>query len=129
LGGTESTPLVSTLALQQGNNPYSLSNYLDKMYVYGGLYPLLMAPLIDVIQPPIRIPRLISAISVLLSSLLMFWILWKRNSSIVGLLVATVILAYILCLILKITLAEPDLPGFLLFLFGLFIFTELESLF
>jgi hypothetical protein len=99
------------------------------MYVYGGLYPLLMAPLIDVIQPIIRIPRLLSAISVLLSSLLMFCMLRKRNSSIVGSITGAVILAYALCLIFKITLAGPDLPGFLLLLCGLFLFMEFGSSF
>jgi hypothetical protein len=122
LAGAESTPIISAITIHEGDNPYTLSKYPEKMYIYGGLFPLLIAPWIDIIEPLILIPRLINAISYFLSILVMFALLRRRNASIIGSLVGTIILAYALCLILQITFSGPDLIGFFIFIFGFYLF-------
>lgn len=122
LAGTESTPIISAIAIHEGDNPYTLSNFPEKMYVYGGLFPLLISPWIDIVQPLILIPRLINAISLTLSILVMFALLRRRNTSFIGSLVGTTILAYALCLVLQITFSGPDLIGFFIFILGIYLF-------
>jgi hypothetical protein len=94
------------------------------MYIYGGLYPLMIAPWINIIQPIILIPRLFSALSALFSIFLMFLLLRKRGASALGALFGSAILAYALCLVFKITLAGPDLTGVFVFLLGFFLFSH-----
>jgi hypothetical protein len=117
----EPASLVAANAIHNGVNPFSLNSYPEDMYIYGLLYPFMIAPWINVIQPLVLIPRLIDFTFLILTVLLMFSFLRFRRATVTGSLIGASIFINALCLVFKINGSRPDLPALFFSLLGIYV--------
>jgi hypothetical protein len=117
----EPASIIEAIAIHQGINPFTLDNYPQDMYIYGLIYPYMISPWINVIQPIILIPRLIDFIFLALTITLFIALLRFKKASIIGSLIGASILLNALCLVLQINGSRPDIPALFFSLAGIYI--------
>ncbi len=117
----EAAGVFTAVDLSNKLNPYQLEAFPEHLYVYGVLYPLMIAPWLGWITPAIAIPRLINIIFLGLAALTMFGIFRLHKASIVGSLVGSLIFVSAMCVVLKINGARPDISGMFFMLLGVYL--------
>jgi hypothetical protein len=117
----EAASIVDANAIHSGINPFTLNAYPGDMYTYGLIYPFMISPWINVIQPLVLIPRLIDFALLLLTVFLVFALLRFKKATLTGSLIGSLILLNALCLVLKINGSRPDIPAVFFSLLGIFI--------
>src|SRR4030042_4096887 len=115
----DAASIQAAVDFSRGINPYSIENYPDHIYLYGILYPLIMAPFIKFVAHPILIARFMDVLFLFLFLCISFWILRKRNTSIISSLIAVLILLNSFCLIWFINGSRPDTSGLFFSLLGI----------
>lgn len=89
------------------------------MYLYGFMYPLLLAPFINLVTHPILVASYLDFAFLFLFLCLSFWIFRKRNASFISSLIGTLILLNSFIFIWKINGHRPDIMGLFFALLGL----------
>lgn len=107
--------------ISQGINFYRLYAYPDHIYLYGFLYPLLIAPFYNLFDHPILAARLIDVFFLGLFLAMSFDIFRNRGASIISSLIGLLILANSTCLIWKIDGSRPDISGLFFAILALYI--------
>jgi hypothetical protein len=107
----EAASIYPALAFAKGINPYSLQSFPEHMYVYGLLYPLSLAPFINLGDHPLLVARYYNVLFLVFFLGVSFWIFRKRNASINSSLIGVLILLNSMCYIWAINGARPDAPG------------------
>ena len=115
----DAASISSAVDFSRGINLYSIENFPDHIYLYGFLYPLIMAPFIKFVANPILIARFIDVLFLILFLGISFWILRKRNTSIISSLIAVLILLNSFCFIWFINGSRPDTSGLFFSLLGI----------
>lgn len=116
----EGAHYLVSVALSKGHFPFTLANQPDLSYMYGIVYPLISSFFIQLFGDNISILRVISALSILISTLyfVRYNLKLKVRSSQVFL---SCILFYGINLFLCIPSARPDALGYLFFILSVFI--------
>jgi hypothetical protein len=107
--------------ISQGINFYRLYTYPDHIYLYGFLYPLLIAPFYTLFTHPILAARLIDVIFLGLFLAMSFDIFRTRGASINSSLIGVLILLNSTCLIWKIDGSRPDISGLFFAILAIYI--------
>jgi hypothetical protein len=114
----ETASIYPAVAFAKGVNPYSIQNFPEHIYVYGFLYPLSLAPFINLGDHPMLVARYYNVLFLVFFLGISFWIFRKRNASINSSLIGVLILLNSICYIWAINGARPDVPGLFFALFG-----------
>jgi hypothetical protein len=107
----EPASIYSAVDLSRGINPYDLQNFPEHIYLYGILYPLVLAPFVGFFTQPLLAARWLNVLFAVLFLGMSFRIFRKRKASIISALIGTLLLLDGLCYIWKINGARPDVPG------------------
>ena len=116
----EGAHYLVSVALLKGHFPFTLANQPDLSYMYGIVYPLISSFFLQLFGDNISILRVISALSILISTLyfVRYNLKLKVRSSQIFL---SCILFYGINLFLCIPSARPDALGYLFFILSVFI--------
>ena len=116
----EGAHYLVSVALLKGHFPFTLANQPDLSYMYGIVYPLISSFFLQLFGDNISILRMISALSILISTLyfVRYNLKLKVRSSQIFL---SCILFYGINLFLCIPSARPDALGYLFFILSVFI--------
>lgn len=104
-----------------GVNFYRLYTYPGHIYLYGFLYPLMVAPFVNVLPHPIMAVRWIDALFLILFLIMSFDIFRLRKASVTSSLTGVLLLFNSACLIWTINGSRPDTAGLFIALLGVFV--------
>jgi len=113
-------------AIRAGINPYALEAFPEHMYAYGGLFPLLLAPLMGRVTPSILAPRVVNLVFLAATTLLLMALLKRRGASRVASLAGGLVFVGAMCLVLKINASRPDIPALFFMLLGMYVLVALD---
>lgn len=103
--------VAPAIAIANGINVYDAENFPEHIYLYGILYPLTLAPFIQLGDSPILIARAYNVFFLLAFLILSFWLLRKQRASIHTALIGCLILLNSMCYIWALNGARPDTPA------------------
>ena len=115
----DAAAISAAVDFSRGINPYTVENFPGHIYLYGFLYPLIMAPFMKFVAHPILVARFMDVLFSILFLSISFWILRKRNSSIITSLIAILILLNSFCLIWLNNGSRSDASGLFFSILGI----------
>lgn len=103
---------VSTaFSFSSGNNPYTLQNFPENIYLYGFMYPLLLSPFIHIGDKPILVTKYVDIVFLILFLYFTYKFLRKRGASIASILTGLLILLGSIANVYTRNGARPDVTG------------------
>ena len=115
----ETASIYPAIALNKGINPYSLLDFPEHIYVYGILYPLTLAPIINLANHPLLIARAYNVLFLIAFLWMSFLIFRKRNASVISASIGVLMLLNSSCYIWTINGVRPDTPALFFAFLGL----------
>jgi len=107
----ETASIYPAVAMANGVNPYAIHGFPEYIYTYGILYPLSLAPFINLSEHPLLVGRAYNLLFFALFSGLSIAILRNRGSSRISSLIGLMILINSMCQIWAWNGVRPDAPA------------------
>jgi len=117
----DAASIHAAVALSNGINPYSLQNFPENTYLYGLMFPLVLAPFMNLVDHPLMAAKGLEVVFLVLLLCISFNIFRKRKSSIISSLIGILILLNSTCFIWKINGTRPDVLGLFFCIFGFYV--------
>jgi len=122
----DAASIHASVAFSNGINPYNLQNFPENIYVYGLMFPLVLAPFINLVDHPLIAAKGIEILFLIMLLYTSFRIFRKQKASIISSLIGILILFNSACFIWHINGTRPDVPGLFFCIFAYYVISKKE---